>query len=32
MSGKKTLRRQAWFGRQDKMGFYYRSLLKNRGR
>jgi dihydroxy-acid dehydratase len=31
MSGKKTLRSQAWFGRQDKMGFYYRSFLKNRG-
>ncbi|MBI0434501.1 IlvD/Edd family dehydratase [Roseomonas sp. KE0001] len=28
---KKTLRSQAWFGRQDKMGFYYRSFLKNRG-
>jgi L-arabonate dehydrase len=25
------LRSQAWFGRQDKMGFYYRSFLKNRG-
>ncbi|MBP2301243.1 IlvD/Edd family dehydratase [Azospirillum picis] len=29
-SGKK-LRSQAWFGRQDKMGFYYRSFLKNGG-
>ncbi|MFC3124077.1 IlvD/Edd family dehydratase [Pseudoroseomonas globiformis] len=29
--GDKTLRSQAWFGRQDKMGFYYRSFLKNRG-
>ncbi|MFC4166274.1 IlvD/Edd family dehydratase [Teichococcus aestuarii] len=28
---KSTLRSQAWFGRQDKMGFYYRSFLKNRG-
>ena len=28
---KKPLRSQAWFGRQDKMGFYYRSFLKNRG-
>jgi dihydroxy-acid dehydratase len=28
---KKQLRSQAWFGRQDKMGFYYRSFLKNRG-
>ena len=27
----KSLRSQAWFGRQDKMGFYYRSFLKNRG-
>ncbi|MCI0752226.1 IlvD/Edd family dehydratase [Teichococcus vastitatis] len=27
----KTLRSQAWFGRQDKMGFYYRSFLKNSG-
>jgi L-arabonate dehydrase len=25
------LRSKAWFGRQDKMGFYYRSFLKNRG-
>ena len=31
MSDKKQLRSQAWFGRQDKMGFYYRSFLKNRG-
>lgn len=30
-SPKKTLRSQAWFGRQDKMGFYYRSFLKNSG-
>jgi dihydroxy-acid dehydratase len=29
-SGRK-LRSQAWFARQDKMGFYYRSWLKNRG-
>lgn len=28
---KKQLRSQAWFGRQDKMGFYYRSFLKNQG-
>jgi dihydroxy-acid dehydratase len=28
---KSKLRSQAWFGRQDKMGFYYRSFLKNRG-
>src|SRR3954470_3643125 len=28
---KKPLRSQAWFGRQDKMGFYYRSFLKNSG-
>jgi L-arabonate dehydrase len=25
------LRSEAWFDRQDKMGFYYRSFLKNRG-
>ena len=31
MSTEKTLRSQAWFGRQDKNGFYYRSWLKNRG-
>ena len=31
MSSKKPLRSQAWFARQDKMGFYYRSWLKNRG-
>src|SRR5215216_5423644 len=31
MTQKKQLRSQAWFGRQDKMGFYYRSFLKNRG-
>ena len=29
-SGRK-LRSQAWFARQDKMGFYYRSWLKNPG-
>ena len=28
---KPKLRSQAWFGRQDKMGFYYRSFLKNAG-
>ena len=28
---KKPLRSQAWFARQDKMGFVYRSWLKNRG-
>ena len=28
---KKPLRSEAWFDRQDKMGFYYRSFLKNRG-
>lgn len=27
----KALRSQQWFGRQDKMGFYYRSFLKNSG-
>ena len=31
MTTKKPLRSEAWFGRQDKMGFYYRSFLKNRG-
>ncbi|MFZ1430942.1 MAG: IlvD/Edd family dehydratase [Geminicoccaceae bacterium] len=31
MQNKKPLRSQAWFGRQDKMGFYYRSFLKNQG-
>ena len=31
MSTKKPLRSQAWFGRQDKMGFSYRSFLKNHG-
>ena len=31
MNGKQTLRSQAWFARQDKNGFYYRSWLKNRG-
>jgi len=28
---KKPLRSQAWFGRQDKHGFLYRSWLKNSG-
>ena len=28
---RKPLRSRAWFGRQDKMGFYYRSFLKNSG-
>ena len=27
----KKLRSQEWFGRQDKMGFLYRSWLKNQG-
>ena len=27
----KELRSRAWFARQDKNGFYYRSWLKNRG-
>ena len=27
----RKLRSQEWFGRQDKMGFYYRSFLKNNG-
>jgi L-arabonate dehydrase len=31
MMQKRPLRSQAWFARQDKMGFYYRSWLKNRG-
>ncbi|MBN8939638.1 MAG: dihydroxy-acid dehydratase [Rhizobiales bacterium] len=31
MSSTRKLRSQEWFGRQDKMGFYYRSWLKNRG-
>jgi L-arabonate dehydrase len=31
MFTKPTRRSQAWFGRQDKMGFYYRSFLKNSG-
>src|SRR6516164_9802315 len=31
MTEKKFLRSQGWFGRRDKMGFYYRSFLKNRG-
>jgi len=26
-----SLRSRAWFARQDKMGFYYRSWLRNRG-
>jgi L-arabonate dehydrase len=28
---KRPLRSSAWFGRQDKLGFYYRSFLKNTG-
>jgi dihydroxy-acid dehydratase len=28
---KRPLRSQAWFGRQDAMGFYYRSFLKSSG-
>ncbi len=31
MTEQKKRRSQAWFGRQDKMGFYYRSFLKNTG-
>ncbi len=31
MNAKKELRSHAWFARQDKNGFYYRSWLKNRG-
>ena len=31
LRSQKPLRSQAWFGRQDKMGFYYRSFLKNSG-
>ena len=31
MTTKKELRSRAWFARQDKNGFYYRSWLKNRG-
>lgn len=31
MTAKKELRSRAWFGRQDKMGFIYRSWMKNRG-
>ncbi|MBV9913258.1 MAG: dihydroxy-acid dehydratase [Sinobacteraceae bacterium] len=31
MSAPKQLRSRAWFDRQDKNGFYYRSWLKNRG-
>ncbi|MGC4072284.1 MAG: IlvD/Edd family dehydratase [Nibricoccus sp.] len=31
MSDRKPLRSSAWFSRQDKNGFYYRSWLKNRG-
>ena len=27
----KGLRSREWFARQDKMGFYYRSWLRNRG-
>ncbi len=30
-NSKKPLRSQAWFARQDKMGFIYRSFLKNSG-
>src|SRR3974377_1633314 len=28
----KQLRSQEWFGRRDKMGFLYRSWMKNQGR
>ncbi|MFX5801274.1 hypothetical protein ABTE09_19375, partial [Acinetobacter baumannii] len=28
---KSTRRSQAWFGRQDRDGFIYRSWVKNRG-
>ncbi len=31
MTVMKELRSKAWFARQDKNGFYYRSWLKNRG-
>ncbi len=31
MTAGKQLRSRAWFARQDKNGFYYRSWLKNRG-
>jgi L-arabonate dehydrase len=31
MSGKKKLRSQQWFGRQDRDGFIYRSWVQNRG-
>jgi dihydroxy-acid dehydratase len=31
VSERKPLRSSAWFSRQDKNGFYYRSWLKNRG-
>ena len=31
MNTKRKLRSHAWFARQDKNGFYYRSWLKNRG-
>ncbi len=31
MTAVKELRSKAWFARQDKNGFYYRSWLKNRG-
>ena len=30
-SGKKTLRSQEWFGRQDRDGFAYRSWVKGKG-
>jgi dihydroxy-acid dehydratase len=31
MTARKTLRSQAWFGRDDRDGFIYRSWVKNRG-
>lgn len=31
MSDEKRLRSREWFGRQDKMGFIYRSWMKNQG-
>jgi L-arabonate dehydrase len=31
VAARKPLRSQAWFGRRDKMGFYYRSFLKGMG-
>jgi L-arabonate dehydrase len=31
MSGKKKLRSQQWFGREDRDGFIYRSWVQNRG-